>query len=862
MFFKKKINTDFPSVSFDKCCAKTDKNNNPGITVEQHLFIVAEVCSVLGQRRPQSLHRLILFAVYAAALHDIGKISPGFQLKYFREMVEYLVPELASISINCFCTDHSHTGACALWHIQGDASSAPPITAQIAAMHHGSVRKDPLPTDIGEIFGGPHWSLQRRLLIEKMERQFSPPVLKPLSPTERDFAAGMVTISDWIGSDEDFFPPDGNFDEQSIRWIAVDAIKNCGLEAPKIKQSMSFKDIFDFAPFDIQEQMGTIATGPGVYVLEAPMGMGKTEAALYASYKLMARGCNIGLFFGLPTRLTSDKIHERVQCFIEKICADPVFPKLAHGTAWLREFEKRAEEMGPGNAWFSPRKRALLHPFVVGTIDQALMAVLRVKHHFVRTFALAGKVIILDEVHSYDGYTGTLLDELVHRLSELHCSVIILSATLTAERRAAFFKKRVPFLTSAYPLITSEIDCKASKPPETKIYAVSIQNLSAAGVAELSVSRARNKECVLCIANTVSQAQDWYEKILTEMCSHEFEVGLLHSKFPGFRRAKIEDSWLNRLGKSGRRPEGCILVATQVVEQSVDIDADFLITELAPTDMLLQRMGRQWRHPHTKRVSSYPETLIIAGEPETAFDLDSLYEILGVSNCKVYAPWVLCQTRFIWERYRQVKLPDDIRTLLEDTYTWRPESASDLMKDLREAFESMTNALRRKAQGMLSDVTLMPTSDDLEGCATRYSDFPTTQALLVRRVDHNTERSARLELANGKTVTVNIFENDFDTTVELHQNLICIATYLLAKTGSSLRTPTYLNKYFYEPTPVLEWDEIGGDISIEGTQTDFHYSHQKGLFRTKDLSSSNNSCPGHASEWEGIDVFDKSRFDW
>ncbi len=862
MLCNKRENVEIPAIHFSKCCAKTDKNNNPGMTVEQHLLIVSEVCSILGRQRPKSLYRLILFAIYAAALHDIGKISPGFQLKYFREMIAELVPELASISINHFCTDHSHTGACALWAQQGDPFSDPPVVAQIAAMHHGSIRKDPLPTDIGEIFGGSHWSLQRCLLIEKMEKQFSSQRLESFSPTERDCMAGMVTISDWIGSDEEFFPPDGRFNNESIRKIAESAIKNCGLEAPVIKQSMSFRDIFDFMPFDIQEQMGAIATVPGVYILEAPMGMGKTEAALYAAYQLMASGCNTGLFFGLPTRLTSDRIHERVQCFIEKICTDAIIPKLAHGTAWLREFKKGAEEMAPGNSWFSPRKRALLHPFVVGTIDQALMAVLRVKHHFVRTFALAGKVVILDEVHSYDGYTGTLLDELVHRLSELHCSVIILSATLTAERRAAFFKRAILSSTSAYPLITGESNYRTSKPPETKIYSVSIQDLTGTGVAELAISRARKKDCVLCIANTVSQAQDWYDKVLTEMHSCEFEVGLLHSKFPGFRRAKIEEYWLNILGKNGKRPQGCILIATQVVEQSVDIDVDFLITELAPTDMLLQRMGRQWRHAQTKRACTYPETVIVSGDPGNASDLESLYEILGVSNCKVYAPWVLCQTRFIWEKYHEIRLPDDIRTLLEDTYTWHPESASTLMKDLREAFETMSSALKRKAQGMLSGVTLMPTSDDLEGCATRYSDLPTTQVLLVKNISDNTEKSASLELANCEKVAVNTFQHDFHTMVELHRNLISIATYLVAKTGAALRTPKYLEKYFYEQTPVLEWDEPGGEISIDGHETDFHYSHQKGLFRTKAFPSSDNNCVSYSSEWEEIDVFDKSRFDW
>lgn len=181
-------------------------------------------------------------------------------------------------------------------------------------------------------------------------------------------------------------------------------------------------------------------TGPGVYILEAQMGMGKTEAALFAAYQLLAQEKATGIYFALPTQLTSNKIYDRFNAFLKQIihAESPKQSLLLHSGAWLLDTEL-GEEGRPGGSWFNQNKRGLLAPFAVGTIDQALMAVMNVKHGFVRAFGLAGKVVILDEVHSYDLYTGTLLNELVAFLRQIDCTVIILSATLSQTRREAYY---------------------------------------------------------------------------------------------------------------------------------------------------------------------------------------------------------------------------------------------------------------------------------------------------------------------------------------------------------------------------------------------------------------------------------------
>ncbi len=927
------------AVPYADCHAKTDESGNPGINVESHLRHAAAVCLILGQQLPLSLDPLGKLAVPSASVHDVGKVSPGFQLKYFRDALSLKNIDLADKPAGHFVTDHAYIGACSLWsYLNPDDFSPCPTVAQIAAMHHGSVRTEPLPTDTGELLGGEAWSKERKRLIDKMQMDYGSLSFNVPSVVQRDFISGMVTISDWIGSDETFFPPEGLSADITIESAARAAVQACGLIRPDIIPGLSFEEIFGFSPHKIQDRFGALVADygkPGVFVLEAPMGMGKTEAALYAAYLLMAGGQNTGFFFGLPTRLTSDRIHERIDPFLRKICEDPTGAKLAHGTAWLKPFWQSSfgnggEDFRPGHAWFNPRKRALLHPFVVGTVDQALMSVLRIKHHFVRTYGLAGKVVILDEVHSYDGYTGALIETMAFQLTQIGCSVIILSATLTGKRRAAFFNtgieksqdgQKVPRQAETvsehtgiapYPLISGSDFCEASSPLTGQIYSIRLVEMNHPEMAKHVVKKALQGHCVLCIANTVATAQTWFDQVSAEMPEKVFPIGLLHSKFPGFQRAEIEDLWMKRLGKGKRiggqknntfhahedtRPKGCILIATQVVEQSVDIDADYLVTELAPTDMLLQRMGRQFRHTRDNRPCKIPETLILSGNPDQAANLDEVVEAFGRSNCHVYAPWVLWRTLDVWKTLKTVTLPDDIRPLIESTYEdARPKQKTSLdpsstrpngddldfdsseycqlkvglMDELYDKFLQCKEALASRAMGNLSTVTAMPVGEDHEACATRYSDLPTTQVLLVRDMN-STGNEAKLTLLDQEHVVVNASKPDLAVTAKLHLNLVTIPTWLLCRFGPPA-TPVFLKKHFFEATPVLLWDEIGGELTLNGAKTDFRYSPLKGLFRKLHREASaaksgndqalEKGTTNYLSDFESMDLFDKSKFDW
>ena len=833
--FQDVINKRFeiPCISYQNCAAKTTADGQAGMSVQEHCEYAGEVAGALLRRLPMAVTRQIPDNVVSLiALHDVGKVSPGFQKKYFNETLKDLSPDLYRYDNASFRPNHAEISEASLtsW-FRSDGSGDPELAkwGEVLGSHHGK-RDIPL-RDGASSYGGTFWQRERHKLIKKLLERFGPlPNSRLSSPEQRYIVTGLLCVADWIASDEEFFPSEGLGEGVDIRKQAEFALDQCGWMFPSIKQGMSFRDIFGFdEPNAIQSAFLESVKEPGLYVLEAPMGEGKTEAALYAAYQLVAAGHNSGFYFGLPTRLTSERIHERVNAFLNAVAEETSKARLIHGQAWLRG---GGEEFLAGGAWFNPRKRALLLPFGVGTLDQALLSILRVKHHFMRSFGLAGKVVILDEVHSYDVYTGTLLDELVKSILAMGCSVIVLSATLTRERRAAFFPHNYVPEDESYPLITiqeraKEIRTIATAPSPSRRVHVSMTTDHVAHIPETAVERARQGQCVLWIANTVAASQAYYRAAKSEMVEDEFKVGLLHSRFPAYRREELESEWMSNLGKNGTRPRGCVLVATQVVEQSVDIDADFLITELAPTDMLLQRIGRLWRHDRKDRPCEKPEVLIVARDVGDAQDRQTLKDALGHS-AYVYAPYVLWRSFHVWNGRTDVSLPDEIRTLLKTTYCKPKQDEPDFIHEVREKLKKKRAELHDIALGMTAESN--PAMEDDEYVATRYSTQRQVQALLVRDAQSTIAR-ADPTLADGQHVSVDEKERDFDTTKKLHKNLVLVASHLLSPMP---RPPRYLTKHIYGDVAVLRIGKDGQLSDEGGTTMPLGYDDQKGVYRIED----------------------------
>ncbi|MCG8038454.1 MAG: CRISPR-associated helicase Cas3', partial [Candidatus Thiodiazotropha taylori] len=425
---------------------------------------------------------------------------------------------------------------------------------------------------------------------------------------------------------------------------------------------------------------------------------------------------------------------------------------------WLFDTDM-GEEGRPGGAWFNQSKRGLLAPFAVGTIDQALMAVMNVKHGFVRAFGLAGKVVILDEVHTYDAYTSTLLEALIDLLRQLSCTVIILSATLNQERRKHLLARAA--MSMDYPLITAspgiddEVLTEISVPVgENKQYLLSLCSDDAQAV-EQALLRAEHGQQVLWIENTVKEAQQRYLDLAARAAELGVACGLLHSRFTVNDRQRIEEKWVNIFGKgeenwAKRQVQGRILVGTQVLEQSLDIDADFMVSRFAPTDMLLQRLGRLWRHDKTPRsAKARREAWLLAPDLETA--IEEPINSFG-SSAVVYNPYLMCRSLEVWQGLRSISLPGDIRDLIERTYISREEQGvmGRWLHELDHGnrYNKGKVAMRQLARvGLAEGGMTLPESK----AQTRYTEQDNYEVLMLRRIIPGRE-AATLTLLNGEKV--------------------------------------------------------------------------------------------------------------
>ncbi|MBN6741226.1 CRISPR-associated helicase Cas3' [Acidithiobacillus sp. MC6.1] len=779
----------------------------PGRLVLSHCQVVGEVARAMMKRMPDYL-RTALFpegAELIAAAHDIGKVSPTFQKKIYRALTQDNEAVLASLKAVDIDWEKQWGGHGGVSQATTGALVVGRYIPEILGQHHGFSPNLTMYQASSEVFGGQTWDAQRIELLLQLKHALGCGFPVVNDALQAKVLAGLTTVSDWIGSGSLFDDPDHDCPAKIEQ-----ALDEAGYVQPELISGLSFYDVFGFTPKDTQIKLITAANQPGVYVLEAPMGLGKTEAALYAAYHLLEKKSATGIYFALPTQLTSNKIHERVNAFLQRILADESAHKqalLVHSNAWLKPFEM-GEEGNPGGAWFAQGKRGILAPFAVGTIDQALMAVMNVKHGFVRTFGLAGKVVILDEVHSYDSFTGTILDVLVQALRQLHCTVIILSATLTQERRAKLIG--VTTQATSYPLITAQPN--SDEFTEIKVeqiidVVVKIAHHDCAIALEEALNRAEDGQQVLWIENTVHEAQERYQQLAARASERGIDCGLLHSRFTKMDRADNENNWVTCFGKRGaatRGQHGRILVGTQVLEQSLDIDADFLITRIAPTDMLLQRLGRLWRHTETTRpADSQREAWILAPDLVAAI---ATPDVAFGSTAKVYAAYVLCRALAVWQEIQTVSLPSQIRELIEATYAQQVEN--DAMAKLLHQVEAMRTKLERLAlQGLSKGGTTQPE----EKAKTRHSEMESTEVLLIRAYQPDTEKHGTwVTLLNGERLFVPrngrslLLRHQWrEICVKLMQSTLNVPEYLAPKVVSRTQID-WLSDYFYLGKPEYE----------------------------------------------------------
>jgi CRISPR-associated endonuclease/helicase Cas3 len=701
------------------------------------------------------------WSLFLAGVHDLGKASPSFQCKWapakpILQQLGYRFPA------NVVPVPHGRATALALAPMlleRGVDGRVANELARLVGGHHGVfdsayVLQQASPQAVGDGM----WKESRTWLFNWLALQLN---LSGL-PVKRQLPgltllAGLTTVSDWIASSEEHFPyrpepvgPHQGFDSllsESGRKAAAALAELGWLVRLRLPEPLDFQRFFGIShPRPVQTECIRVSAGldsPSLVIVEAPMGEGKTEAALFLAEQQKQHHDLRGSFIGLPTQATSNQMFGRVVKALSRGASDGVAHLLLlHGHASLSaEFDdiKRrgraglspssVEPDGAGSAqviareWFTYRKRGLLAPYGVGTVDQALMAALQSKHVFVRLLGLAGKVVVIDEVHAYDTYMSALLERLLAWLRSIGTSVVMLSATLPGSRRLALVRAFAPECevspaTPAYPCVTvvsggeTRTLAFAAAAPEKRIRLEPAP--SAPGALAVWIrDRISTGGCAAVVCNTVGRAQEVYEACSQAIPGNAEDgaplVDLLHSRFPFEEREDREQRTLARFGKpgEGRRPAKAVLVATQIIEQSLDIDFDIMVSELPPVDLLFQRAGRLHRHERGRRPTGDVPTL---GLIETPLSSDGVPDF-PKAHKRVYEEHTLLRTWITLRGRCELRIPDEIRSSIESVYAEpgdRPEQPA-----LRTVWDESADKLRasREKDAQEADTRYLPHPD-------------------------------------------------------------------------------------------------------------------------------------------------------
>jgi CRISPR-associated endonuclease/helicase Cas3 len=435
---------------------------------------------------------------------------------------------------------------------------------------------------------------------------------------------GLLTIADWVGSNSEWFPASPPVADLAAylaetRGRAQGALQDAGLIAPPPGTA----PLFHFALRPMQRACAAVhlPDGPMLALIEDETGSGKTEAALILARRMLAAGKGRGLYVALPTMATADAMFRRLRPLLPKLFEGAPSVTLAHGNAGLSEDyrdlalarERDQDEPGPTEWLRDSRRRALLATVGVGTVDQALLAAVKAKHAALRQVALSRNILIVDEVHEMgDPYMGVLLRQLLRIQAALGGSAILMSATLPVDLRAelmAAFEEgagREPPADPgpAYPALTvpgvAAPTVAASPAPRGP---VRVERLAGAAEAlDLLAGAAGQGAACVWVRNAVDEAI----AAVQALRARGVAADLLHARFALCDRKRHEAAVLAAFGKDRADRPGRVLVATQVVESSLDLDFDVMVSDLAPMAALIQRAGRLWRHMDRRPASGRP----------------------------------------------------------------------------------------------------------------------------------------------------------------------------------------------------------------------------------------------------------------
>jgi CRISPR-associated endonuclease/helicase Cas3 len=584
-------------------------------------------------------------------------------------------------------------------------------------------------------------------------------LVEPEIPAAREtswWLAGLAVLCDWLGSNRDYFPYQARQISLQEYWQqaitqAGNAIAKAELLPDHPADRQDFKDLFNWqannpTPLQIQCANVRMSGGPGLFLLEDVTGAGKTEAALMLVHRLMNEGQGEGIYFALPTMATANAMYQRMAGVYQNLFAAGTKPSLilAHGARELSaqfrqsiipESQNCEQDNGDGtipagthcSAWLADnRKKAFLAEVGIGTIDQALLAVLPSRHQSLRLLGLLGKVLVVDEVHACDAYMNQLLGTLLTAQAMAGGSVVLLSATLpTAQRRAlldAFAKglgrddvKLQKTGNLDYPLFThysadgifeSVVETRESVKRHLKVELLHAQNEVEAKIRDAVMKG----KCVCWIRNTVDHARQAYADLRDKY--PDWNIALFHARYAMDDRLNIENRIVTRFGEASTAVQrtGQVLVATQVVEQSLDLDFDLMVTDLAPMDLIIQRAGRLCRHSRDEQGNrirgrdrrGVPTLIVNSPDPQGEIKQDWFDAYFPRAGAVYPHHGQLWLTASLLSEKGGFSMPEDARILIEGVYG--DADYPDALQQRAAKAEGDTNASR--CLGVLNSLKL------------------------------------------------------------------------------------------------------------------------------------------------------------
>ena len=630
----------------------------------------------------------IAFTAYLCALHDIGKATPQFQMQSEEQLQRLRESPIRDILPDVKLPPVRHeylSGRIAkrIWKDRGADICVRDAYSCILTLHHqkpdeSDRRKPKVPEE---------WQCIQDELEKQVCTVFSCsgnlPASGDLDPV-CILLTGILILSDWVASSGPFdtlpVMVDGYAEKSTA--IAETVMKKYGLvEDHRIRPVSSFQNMWPtiVTPRDIQYKCEALQPRAPLTIIEAPMGEGKTEAALYAAVRAAQSRGKRGLYVALPTQATSNQMYGRFDRMLEEIGGGNT--RLLHGTAFLLKEEKevQSEDAVEAEKWLGTARMGLLDENGVGTVDQAMGSVLLARFSVLRLLGLANKTLIIDELHAYDAYMSEIIESLLRWCRSLSIPVILLSATLQDSQRKRYLScfmdsTYMPALSGSYPLITQVtengkiIQTEANASMQTEYHFQTVRfGEDEEAIAQFAVEKVRKGGCYCILANSVRRAQATFRQLQTA-ADPDTKLFLFHARFPMAVRESIEKECIAMFGKDpgSVRPAKAILVATQVVEQSLDIDFDGMISELAPIDLLLQRAGRVHRHRGRKRPEGFANPVVHVVLPEDGASKDP-EDRFGLSGY-IYAPFLLYNTEKLLGAGKAMKVPDDVRQVIAQVY--------------------------------------------------------------------------------------------------------------------------------------------------------------------------------------------------